>query len=471
MTKLFKILCFYEPSFFACSSEYARPDLNVKEYFGRFVADDLLQFDNVEVKTIVPSILGHRNRMTHVFDYLSPIEISEQELFGIFRGATSLASIYLSIYNSSYSETERFEYEALLRSKLQGWEPDLIVTYPIHNNIVRGLYPTAPCLQMECGIFSRFPAPPSVKFDPIHYANAFAHRYKAEIGAIKLSTSQREVIDRFVAELRQIFKPDRETVKRLGEYRKQYKHIVLLPILASNAYKESDCDDQMAFMHHVMSMVPKDIGVIVTFHDTVSSQINSETIKYLQSRHPNIIYFPHSPTAISTAASINFFSQVDAVLNCCSMTGVQALVFGTRMVALDKRYSHGFADRIGLDGLAQFLDQTPPDHSSVIYWLLSHGTVFGPQLRVDDIRKSYFYRLVESYRANGVTYDLFQQTQSVEAVTRYILDTIRLNIQVTKITRYIPTPILFVERKIRKLFARQDKQGKMDKRHKEKTLC
>lgn len=436
-----KLLLYSEPSFCFDLTNSTRPDKNTANFFG-FIASTLFDNAQTSIRSIVPDQFQYLNGIHHSLDIFNPIPVSFNELLSVFTNATSLLSIYKCIYNESYTDNEAKNFRQLIVNKLgDNWVPDIVITYPIHNSILKQIFPEALHLQMENGILSRFPFPSSIKFDPFHYANKFVRRFRNEIQHLNVSEHDRALIQNLAQDLRALIQPSDPTRHSLANLRKTYKHILLLPVLASNCYNESSCDDQLSFIRAIMAKVPMNTAVVATFHDTVDAQINSTTFQYLRSIYPNLYNFQSNKADNYSAV---FFPYVDAVVNCSTMTGMQAKLFGVRVVAIDKRYSHGFADKIGLDGLSEWLAEPAPDTTPELVWLLTHGNIFDRRYNENGWNLKYLHALLDQFRANGITPYLFPKIEDLDGIVKYIVNKTKANIRINKMRSFVPDFILYI---------------------------
>lgn len=436
-----KLLLYAEPSFCFDLVHSTRPDINASDFFG-IIASTLVNDTQTSIRSIVPGQFQYLNDIHHSLDIFNPIPVSFNELRSVFTNATSLLSIYKCIYNESYSDNESQNFRQLIINKLDdNWAPDIVITYPIHNSILKQIFPEALHLQMENGILSRFPFPSSIKFDPFHYANEFVRRFRNEIQHLNVSEHDRALIQNLAQDLRALIQPSDSARHSLTDLRKTYKHILLLPVLASNCYNESSCDDQLSFINAIMARVPMNTAVVATFHDTVDAQINSTTFQYLRSIYPNLYNFQSNKADNYSAV---FFPYVDAVVNCSTMTGMQAKLFGVRVVAIDKRYSHGFADKIGLDGLSEWLSEPAPDTTPELVWLLTHGNIFDRRYNEDGWNFKYLNTLLDQFRAKGITPHLFPKIEDLDGIVKYIVNKTKANIRINKMRSFVPDFILYI---------------------------
>ena len=128
---------------------------------------------------------------------------------------------------------------------------------------------------------------------------------------------------------------------------------------------------------------------------------------------------------ITFLASANCARYCDAIINMHTMTGTQALLWDLKIISLDKRYSKWFCDKQGLDNLEEFLAQPTPDKDGLIYWYLTHFTVFEKNFNEPGFYYHFFKTKLEKFRKQGITFELYEQINDFDALATYILNYVK----------------------------------------------
>lgn len=421
-----KILLYYEPSFFGDgilgTSSYK---LIVDHLYG-FTGRCLVGRPDVEFRLVVSEAAAFANAGTHLLDRLDPVTLTDEDVFSIAGDGSSLQSLYLRLFHSRLSAEEEGRYAALIRRKLGVWEPDVVITFPVHNDYLKRIYPRALVLNNENGMFSRFPFPRCLRYEPLGYIRNFTNAYAGEIGSFPVPEGEAGKVTEFrtaVTDLIARYNPFRE---RLADLRGRFDHLVLLPVIWGNEYEESDYGDEFAFFNGVLSSIPRTVGVIVTKHDNTRDKLNANVLPYLKEKFPNAVFPDEFDSGIGlyTSPSLNYFGAVDAVLNCMTGTGLQATLWNTRIIAIDRLYSHWFSDCTGLDGLSEKLARPVRDRTSLLYWYLTHYAVFERRYTDGDWLFRFFSDKLNSFRSKGMTFDLFGRIESFDDVADYVLESL-----------------------------------------------
>lgn len=415
-----KILLYAEPTLL-----FSVDPLMIHVHFYRWLAKELLYHHDIEIKTIVSELAVKQNEKNHLLDILHPISFKTQYLQQLFPQAHSVREMFLKVFNEAFSKRQHSLFQRIIKQLLPThWEPDIVVTFPIHNGLLKHVFPNALHFVEENAIFSRPPFCRTLRFDPIHYLNGFLNKYENEIRNFKISPEQKQKLELFKSQLRQLIDKHNPLKKELQTLKKKFHHLVLCPIPTDNSYKETYYDDQYLYLLHLLRKIPTDIGLIITFHDSVSSQLNATVIRQLQKIYPNLIWHPVSDNSF-ISQSLMYFNYVDAIINMHTMTGTQALLWDVKVISLDKRYSKWFCDKQDLDNLNEFLTQPRADKSSLLYWYLTHFTVFEQNCNTPGWYYNFFKTKLAAFRAHGITFDLYQPQNDFDTLSTYILDYVK----------------------------------------------
>lgn len=391
----------------------------LRDHLFRFCGKALLASGQVEVKAVVSEIARWQAKRGEPEPGLDLIEMSDADLRRTFPDCKSLSAMVLAFFHGKLDDGQMHVLADWFAVRLKGWSPDIVIAYPTQTLPLQRIFPKAFCLTMENGLFSRYPFRRTLRFDPIGFLHGFPRRFRDEIWNFPVDDGRRRAVREFRDGLCARVRDCCPVKPWWAELRRRFRHLVLCPVPSANPYGESSFDDQFLWLSDVMERVPQDVGVVITFHDSVGSQLNATLLEYFKAKHPNLIVYRFDD-AISSQ-SLWVFPFVDAVLNCDSMTGLLGMLFGARVVALDRTYSGWFADGEGIDALPGVLAREPKDRTGMIYWLMTHFTV--TEDRFDDATWyfSYFRDKLEAFRRDGVTFGLFGEVESFDVVAGFVL--------------------------------------------------
>ncbi len=420
-----KILLYQEPTT-AISLPYPM-SLVCKDHLYNWIAKNLLQYKDVEIRTIVSELSYIQNQEYHHIDELNPICFKDEYLQEIFPEVLSIKEMMLKIFNNELSEDEYSTFQRIMKDfVLENWEPDIVLSYPIHNDLLRKTYPNALHMLVENGIFSRppFNLVRTLRYEPIHFLNGFLNKFKSEINNFSITDEQKLSLRVFKNELRKLVDENNPKKNILEQLKTQYRYILLCPIPTDNLYKETKYNDQYLYLLDILNKIPNDIGLVITFHDDCSSQLNAGIIKTLQQKYKNLIYFPVEDNSYASQ-SLNYFEYCDAIINMHTMTGTQAMLWDLKVISLDKRYTKSFCDKEGLDNLEEFLAMPKKDNSSFLYWYFTHYAVFQKNFDEPNWYYNFFKSKLESYRNNGITFELYEQVNDFDDIASYIIEHVK----------------------------------------------
>ena len=428
---MMKILLYYEPSMFGDGFLGTSSYKMIVDHLLGFTAKCLIGRPEAEFRAVVSEAAAFRNAETHVLDPLNPVVVTDDEVFAVAGGGSTMQTLFFKMFHQRLSAEEARRYAGFIRRKLGAWEPDVIVTFPVHNDYLKRIYPRALVLNNENGMLSRKPFPRCLRYEPMGYVRSFTNAYAREIGAFP-------VPDRMAGRVEEFRRAVQASVDRINvmqrnfmsEQKRRFRHLVLLPVIWGNEYEECEYDDDFSFFNGVLSSLPRDVGVVVTRHDNTGGKLNDNTLPYLREKFPNVIFPTDCESGIGkySSQSLNYFGSVDAVLNCMTTTGLQATLWNTRVIALDRHYSHWFADSIGLGGLEDSMSAPVRDRTSLLYWYFTHYAVFPHRYEDGDWMYRFLSEKLEHFRAHGVTFDLFGQIEDfgeiADRVIRHVEDSV-----------------------------------------------
>lgn len=378
-----------------------------------FCGTALQRSGKVEIKAIVSELAAFQKRGGKWLSGLETIEFPIRLLKETFPGCRSMNQILLRYFKGEMEESERARFADAVRHMLGDWVPDVVLAYPTQAAAFRTIFPDALCLTVENAIFSRFPFPRTLRFEPVDFMNGFLNRFRDKIWNFPVNESQRAQVEAFRRRLSDWLAAHCPHARELRELRERFRHLVLCPVPTANFYGEAEWDDQFLWLTDCMDRIAPDIGVIITFHDDVAAQLNWRTLEFFRARYPNLLVFGGKANPLQSS---QFFPFVDAILNCETMTGTQGMLVCPRIISMDRTYSGWMADASGLENLSDVLERPARDRTGLIYWYLTHFTVCESMFDNSERYFRFFDEKLSFYRREGLKFELFEQTNRFEDV-------------------------------------------------------
>ncbi len=124
------------------------------------------------------------------------IQLSQKELLSPFE-TTNYMDVTTAWHCERYASEQLEDYKKLMTKKLDGFLPDIIITFsPVP--FFKEMFPKTLILHHEFSIFSRLPYPQSWFLDPIGmHSNLFLNKFEDEIKSIKLTEKQTNLLSNF----------------------------------------------------------------------------------------------------------------------------------------------------------------------------------------------------------------------------------------------------------------------------------
>lgn len=393
---------------------------------------------NITVKTILPEATYIKNQESNILSDLNPIPFSIKEIKEIFGHNTEFEKLHTKTYKGDFTETEKEKLNNLILSKLDGYNPDIIITYPIGETIFKSIFPKSLILTAENSIFSRPPFPRTLQYDPMDLFNSFVNKYKEEINNFPITESQNECIEDLKRNIVNITNKYNPALTVIEKYKSKFKYLVLAPLTSiEDVYKdETVFSNDFDYLYHIMENIPEDIGVIVTQHDFEKGLLNKEILPYFKTKYKNLIFIEELNNLLYGSSSLNFYNSVDAIITTVTMTGINSIFWDKKIISLSTTYNDWICDKKDLTNLEEFLAQPKKNKNNLIFWYLTHYPLFVRKFTDGKWLFNYFSNKLKKFNEEGITFEYFEPIEDIEDLTKYILNHITKFYEVN----YAPKP-------------------------------
>ena len=358
--------------------------------------------------------------------------VKEREFLEIF--GTDYLTATVDGYHGKTPEKVLEAAAQCLRRAVDGFEPDLIVTYTTAPWLQRA-FPQAVVLHEEYGLFSRPPYPESYYFDPSgKFANATIARHAAALRAYVADDAEKDMVER-IRDLycRAIIPKVSPFVNVEAAIRKRWKTIMLLPLQYCGHYGFEGTGPyrtQGAVVRDVIERVDPNIAVLVVNHSTAHYHGTippPDLYAYLGKRHENLLFNDSLNNVMH--ASQYLLAHVDMVATVSSSVGLQAVLWNKPVVALGDSHINALADYTRVEDVPAGVPARPTwDKTGALAWLIRHYYIPSPYLQNKDWMNAFTARCIERHRAGVTGLDFFDPIDTPDAVAHAICSNADMNV-------------------------------------------
>ena len=374
-----------------------------------------------------------RNKLDYFMNNVEKATISDEELISCFNQVIIINELYNLDLEEKIDEKSFDRIKQLILKKTGNFKPDIIVSYPYNLNFLRRIFENKMVLVTEWSIFSRYPLPPSIYFDPIGSIKmSFLNTFADNIKNYPITEKDNQKVEEFKKKITSMLSKTLDVSHLIEPYKKRFRKIILCPLVGV-FYSEGMCPfaDDHAVVRYVMKHVAPDIGVVFTVHPGPKT-ISISEICYYQEKYPNFIYIEELDKSLMP--SVALFPYVDAMINFTSLTGTMALLWDLPIISLYGHYNDWMKDCGSLDDLETVLTNPITNKNNRIYWYFTHFAIFENRFDDGKFYKQYFEKKLEKFNKKGITFDFYEQNEDFEEVSNYIIKTLQENIDKSKET-------------------------------------
>lgn len=359
-------------------------------------------------------------------DYRSAA-VTPEELSPLFPDALSAM---LAWNDGSASAAQTDGMMALLKRKLAGFTPDIIINYFTPAPFLAQAFPQALVLHEDYAAFSRAPFPVAFSFDPCGLMrHGFLARYAETLRQRQATPAEQK----FLAALRRHYgagivqarNPFTHAQLTQG---KNFQQLVLLPLQVGKSFAfegQGAFTSQLDMLEQVLTGLPPAIGVVVTEHSDWERALTPAVLADMRARHPHFLYEPHVADYLYPAQFL--LPLVDGVVTLSSSVGLQALLWHKPVCALGQSQINAVAECTALGQfpavLARGLDEA--QHATQDAWLAFLFTRFIVPATADYLQNPAWLRArltqwQENFR-HGVDADFFPPIDTLPRLLRHYL--------------------------------------------------
>ena len=370
----------------------------------------------------VPKIGRDSLLLEEFFNAAPPITISDEEFIDCFDDTLSTREIYEHDLSGHYKEQDYKKLKELYKTKLNGFDPDIIICYPYQSPYIRSIFKGKLILNLENSIFSRNPFPLTIYLDPIgSIKDNFMINFKEDIQNFKIDSVQNEKIENLKKYIQKFFEYKFGCEDLIKPYKEKFKKLVLLPLVKPLRIEGlSDFIDDMSATLWVLKHIPKDIGVIITYH-RLTLPFPISYFEYLREQYPNLIFIPELQKY--NMASVALFPHIDGIVNQASMTGIMGMIWDLPVVSIPCRYNSWYCESYDIENTHKFI-QEKVNRNNILYWYLTRYAIFSNRLTEDKFLENYLKNKLEIFQKNGINFDFYEQIQDIDKISEWIIESL-----------------------------------------------
>lgn len=347
------------------------------------------------------------------------VPMDDDDLTKCFSPKRTLQESYIKDLENNLTSAEQNKLKNLILGKLNGWQPDLVVSYPLNLHFLRKVFPSIPIFVNEWAVFSRRPLPTSIYFDVMGGVDkSFLYHFRKDIQGYAISEEENDKVEGFKQNLQKRLRRFYNVDKLVQPYLKKFRKTILVPLVPLK-YSEgvSPFPDEDAVIRYVMERVPSDVGVFFTGHFGVN-HFNWATIWFYRHKYPNFIYVGELQNY--PMASVALFPFVDAVANLISMTGAMAKLWDIPVIPLCKNYNAWIADCESLNDLEDVLAKPRVKKNGLIYWYFTHYAVWEKRYDDRDFFHNFFEQKLDKFKNGKIKFDFYEKIEDFDDVAQYV---------------------------------------------------
>ena len=269
--------------------------------------------------------------------------------------AANAQNFAIDSYKGSLESTKTHCVEECILKALNGWIPDVVISWESPTFVFRSLFPDALILDIMPGMFMRPPFPRMLSFDPVGlykncwYAHCNLPRMTAPSNHLENHIAIRKLYEQHY---NQLHIP--EALNRVAP-NVDFEKSTLVPLQISDyfSWKENtDYTSQFELIEDIQANAPPQKNVVYTQYtgSFISEHvINSRNIDYLRNQYQNFVYAEQFEKIDNITQYM--IPCVDSVVSIASTLGLQAKFFGKRLISPSRSNLSYIADGTKVEDL------------------------------------------------------------------------------------------------------------------------
>lgn len=259
-------------------------------------------------------------------------------------------------------------FEAHLAPALEGFRPDIIVTWAPAPHL-RRMFPEALILHKETSLLSRSPFPLTYYLDPCGFGR---QSFVGRESALVVDHAARAAFDRLHQALSEAF----ILLDRMSDLEAAFEGFDAVLLVAGHTnqvfFFDAACSyrSQAHLILDVLSRAPKSWAVLATEHPDCIRLTPTE-IAFIKDRHENFVYLPQLLNR--PGASQQLVRRADAVATVSSSVGVQALLWNKRLYAFGRSHLPRFDKGPPLDPHSIKPEPYPDTADDAAWWCFHYS--------------------------------------------------------------------------------------------------
>ena len=397
------------------------------DHYNRWLIEHF-DISKVNIKFLICENLFNDNLKSKIVDNLNPIIFSNKDIIDVFGNEFLVFSkLREKVYINTMTKEEKIKLKQKVINKLSDWIPDIILAsgYNSANNFLQYIFPNALCLTQENAIFSRPPFLRTISYDPYtSVPDNFLARFADKIKQFEITEEDNLKVEKFKKALTEIIdKYNKLDDEIMFYYKQKFDKLVLLPLVGDKyitLFKDCIFDSELELVEKVLEKTPKNVGIFVTQADSYAS-LMPEDIEYFSNKFPNFIYLKKTDERGYANNSLNYFKYIDAVFNITSKTAFMAMLWDKPVLSLSKQFNNWFKDAQGLDELEKVLNTPVKNKNNILFWYFTRYVTFEQDFSKENFLYHFLETKLEKYRKNGITFEFFEEINSIDKVFDYII--------------------------------------------------
>ncbi|MFQ1711138.1 hypothetical protein ACK39D_01375 [Aeromonas veronii] len=313
------------------------------------------------------------------------------------------------------SASEIKEIPSLIASKLEGFYPDVTITYESPSPFMKLAFPDSVHLNSMFGAFSRAPFPAFGILDPCGlYKNSYQSIYRGKLKEGSLDSNKSDLLRLIRRDAAKSLAKNLPYKRFVSEIYEEFDSAYIVACQIDKYFAFNSCSDfssQYEVVEFALSNTPKNIAVIVTEHG-YRRQISNEQVDKLKEKYCNFIYLENIENVPGPSQFL--VPYIDGVLTVSSSIAYQCALWRKPLFTVGRSHVDIMSTSIDIsEFIEQVTDQKSINNDILLYNLLAKVHL---SHKFDIFNgENYFNRMNNIYQTIkfGSLDDLFSDEMSV----------------------------------------------------------